>query len=95
MPGTAMTPPAPSVRRRLLKEGIVISDKMDKTVVVEVERLVMDRMYGKYLKRRSRFMAHDETNECKVGDRVRIEESRPLSRHKRWVVKNVLEKSSE
>ena len=82
-------------RRRLEKDGIVISDKMDKTVVVEVERLVMDRMYGKYLKRRSRFMAHDETNECKVGDRVRIEESRPLSRHKRWVVKNVLEKSSE
>ena len=94
MPATQVDPGAP-VRRRLLKEGVVISDKMDKTVVVEVERLVMDRMYGKYLKRRSRFMAHDETNECKVGDRVRIEESRPLSRHKRWVVKKVLEKASE
>jgi len=94
MPETQIDRTAP-VRRRLLKEGIVISDKMDKTVVVEVERLVMDRMYGKYLKRRSRFMAHDEKNECKVGDRVRIEESRPLSRHKRWVVKDVLEKASE
>ncbi len=94
MPDTQAAP-APAIRRRLLKEGVVISDKMDKTVVVEVERLVMDRMYGKYLKRRSRFMAHDETNECKVGDRVRIEESRPLSRHKRWVVKDVLEKATE
>ena len=93
MPETQVDRIAP-VRRKLLKEGIVISDKMDKTVVVEVERLVMDRMYGKYLKQRSRFMAHDEKNECKVGDRVRIEESRPLSRHKRWVVKNVLEKAS-
>ncbi len=82
-------------RRRLEKEGIVISDKMDKTVVVEVRRLVMDRMYGKYLKQRSRFMAHDEKNESKVGDRVRIQESRPLSRHKRWVVKEILEKASE
>jgi len=94
MPETQVDRIAP-VRRKLLKEGIVISDKMDKTVVVEVERLVMDRMYGKYLKQRSRFMAHDEKNECKVGDRVRIEESRPLSRHKRWVVKDVLEKVSE
>jgi len=82
-------------RRRLDKEGIVISDKMDKTAVVEVERLVMDPLYGKYLKRRSRFMAHDEKNECKIGDRVRIQESRPLSRHKRWVVKEILERASE
>ena len=86
---------AAAKRRRLEKEGVVISDKMDKTAVVEVERLVMDPLYGKYLKRRSRFMAHDEKNECKVGDRVRIEESRPLSRHKRWVVKDVLEKAAE
>ncbi len=82
-------------RRRLEKEGIVISDKMDKTAVVEVGRLVMDPLYGKYLKRRSRFMAHDEKNECKIGDRVRIQESRPLSRHKRWVVKEILERASE
>jgi small subunit ribosomal protein S17 len=86
---------AAAVRRKLEKEGIVISDKMDKTAVVEVERLVMDPLYGKYLKRRSRFMAHDEKNECKIGDRVRIQESRPLSRHKRWVVKDILERASE
>ena len=84
-----------ATRRKLEKEGIVTSDKMDKTAVVEVERLVMDPLYGKYLKRRSRFMAHDEKNECKVGDRVRIQESRPLSRHKRWVVKEILERASE
>jgi len=82
-------------RRRLEKDGIVISDKMDKTAVIEVERLVMDPLYGKYLRRRSRFMAHDEKNECKIGDRVRIQESRPLSRHKRWVVKEILERASE
>jgi small subunit ribosomal protein S17 len=86
---------AEAKRRRLEKDGIVISDKMDKTAVVEVERLVMDPLYGKYLKRRSRFMAHDEKNECKIGDRVRIQESRPLSRHKRWVVKEILERASE
>jgi len=86
---------AAAKRRRLEKDGIVISDKMDKTAVVEVERLVMDPLYGKYLKRRSRFMAHDEKNECKIGDRVRIQESRPLSRHKRWVVKEILERASE
>jgi small subunit ribosomal protein S17 len=87
--------PAAATRRRLEKEGIVISDKMDKTAVVEVERLVMDPLYGKYLKRRSRFMAHDEKNECKIGDRVRIQESRPLSRRKRWVVKAILERATE
>ncbi len=77
-------------RRRQEKQGRVVRDKMDKTVVVEVERLVMDPLYRKYLKRRSRFMAHDEKNECKIGDWVRIQESRPLSRHKRWVVKEIL-----
>jgi small subunit ribosomal protein S17 len=90
------TQPQPAgLRRKLEKEGVVISDAMDKTVVVEVRRLVMDRMYGKYMKARSRFMAHDEKNECKVGDRVRIQESRPLSRHKRWVVKEILERATE
>jgi small subunit ribosomal protein S17 len=89
------TQPEAARRRKLEKEGVVISDAMDKTVVVEVRRLVMDRMYGKYMKARSRFMAHDEKNECKVGDRVRIQESRPLSRHKRWVVKEILERATE
>jgi small subunit ribosomal protein S17 len=81
-------------RRRQEKLGRVISDKMEKTVVVEVVRLVMDPLYRKYLRRRSRFMAHDEKNECKVGDRVRIEETRPLSRHKRWIVKEILDRAA-
>ena len=80
-------------RRKLEKEGVVISDKMDKTVVVEVQRLVMDRMYGKYLKQRSRFMAHDEKGECRAGDRVSIRETRPLSRHKRWIVQSIVERA--
>jgi small subunit ribosomal protein S17 len=92
----SMTTPAAETRgRKLEKIGRVISDKMDKTIVVEVERLVMDPLYGKYLKRRSRFMAHDEKNACKVGDRVRIEESRPLSRRKRWALKDILERAAE
>ena len=82
-------------RRRQAKVGVVVSNKMQKTVVVEVERLVMHPLYQKYLRRRSRFMAHDEKNSCKVGDRVRIEESRPLSRRKRWALKEVLERAAE
>jgi small subunit ribosomal protein S17 len=77
-------------RRRQEKLGVVVSDAMQKTVVVEVGRMVMHPLYGKYVRRSSRFMAHDEKDACKVGDRVRIEESRPLSRRKRWVVKAIL-----
>lgn len=80
--------------RRQEKIGVVISNKMDKTVVVEVERYVMHPLYQKYLRRRSRFMAHDEKNACGIGDRVSITESRPLSRRKRWVVRTVIDKAS-
>ncbi len=73
--------------------GVVVSDKMDKTVVVMVERLVKHPLYGKYIKRRKKYMAHDEKNECKIGDKVLIEETRPLSRRKRWRVKKILEKA--
>jgi len=73
--------------------GTVVSDKMDKTVVVMVERLVKHPLYGKYIRRRKKYMAHDENNECKVGDRVLIEETRPLSRRKRWRVKQIIEKA--
>lgn len=73
--------------------GIVVSDKMDKTVVVKVERLVRHPIYHKTVKRRSKFKAHDESNACGVGDKVLIIESRPLSRDKRWRVKEVLEKA--
>ncbi|MCB2226953.1 MAG: 30S ribosomal protein S17 [Desulfarculaceae bacterium] len=72
--------------------GLVVSDKMDKTVVVLVERLVKHPVYKKYVRRRAKFMAHDETNDCRVGDTVLIRQSRPLSRHKRWRVSKVLER---
>jgi small subunit ribosomal protein S17 len=70
--------------------GVVISDKMDKTVMVEVARTVRHRLYGKVLRRTKKYMAHDEENTCQVGDRVEIIESRPLSRRKRWSVKRII-----
>jgi small subunit ribosomal protein S17 len=79
-------------KRRQMK-GVVISDKMDKTVVVEVTRLRRHRLYKKVIRQRRKFMAHDEENACRVGDRVRIIESRPLSRHKHWVVETILEQA--
>ena len=75
--------------------GKVVSNKMTKSVVVTIERQVRDGLYGKQLRRTSRFMAHDEKNEAKVGDRVAIVESRPLSRRKRWVVTRVIERAKE
>ncbi len=80
-------------RRRSLV-GTVVSDGMDKTVVVRVERLVEDTRYKKYVRRYSRFMVHDETNACSVGDRVRIIEHRPLSKNKRWKVQTTLDSSA-
>jgi small subunit ribosomal protein S17 len=73
--------------------GVVVSDKMDKSVVVAVERQVRDPLYGKTQRRTSKFLAHNEANDAKVGDRVAIVESRPLSRRKRWVVTRVVEKA--
>jgi small subunit ribosomal protein S17 len=75
--------------------GLVVSDKMDKTVKVAVERQVRDDLYGKTQRRTSTFLAHNEANDVKVGDRVAIVESRPLSRRKRWVVTRVVEKAKE
>ncbi|MFH1060540.1 MAG: 30S ribosomal protein S17 [Pseudomonadota bacterium] len=72
--------------------GVVVSDKMDKTVVVQVERLVKHPVYKKYVRRRNRFAAHDENNECHVGDTVLIRQSRPLSRMKRWRISKILER---
>jgi small subunit ribosomal protein S17 len=76
--------------RRKQREGVVVSDRMQKTVVVVVERLVRHRKYRKYLKQRVRYKAHDEKNQCRVGDRVRIIETRPLSHDKRWSVQVIL-----
>jgi small subunit ribosomal protein S17 len=70
--------------------GTVVSDKMDKTVVVAVERQVRHSVYGKSQRKTSKFVAHDEKNEAKVGDTVAIAESRPLSRRKRWVVTRIV-----
>jgi len=73
--------------------GVVLSNKMDKTVVVTVERQVKHAKYKKYLKQRHRFKAHDERNECGIGDQVEIVETRPLSADKRWRVRSVLKKA--
>jgi small subunit ribosomal protein S17 len=74
-------------------EGVIVSDKMDKTVMVEVTRLRRHRLYKKVIRQRRKLMAHDEENTCRVGDRVRIVESRPLSRHKHWAVETILERA--
>ena len=75
-------------------QGVVVSDRMQKSVVVAVENTRQDRRYLKYVKRTSKFMAHCENNDAKVGDRVVIEETRPLSKRKRWNVKEVLQKAT-
>ena len=71
--------------------GTVVSDKMDKTVVIETSRLVRHPVYKKRIRKRARFKAHDKDNQCKVGDKVLIVESRPLSKEKRWKVREILE----
>lgn len=73
--------------------GTVVSNKMDKTVVVSVERLFKEKLYHKYIRRRAKFAAHDESNRCQIGDKVMITESRPLSRSKRWRVSKIVEKA--
>lgn len=78
---------------RRTRVGIVVSDKMDKTVVVRVDRLVKHKIYKKFIKRKVNCKAHDEANSCGVGDKVLIVESRPLSKDKRWRVREVLEKA--
>lgn len=79
--------------RRKVREGLVVSDKMDKTAVIEVEDRVKHPLYGKVLRRTKKYKAHDEHNQCGVGDRVQIMETRPLSATKRWRVVEILEKA--
>lgn len=83
-----------AAKRRNTKVGVVVSNKMQKTVVVAVENLVKHGMYQKYIKRTSKFLAHSEQPDINVGDRVVIEETRPLSKRKRWNVREVVEKAS-
>ena len=78
------------VSRRKFREGVVVSDKMDKTVVVSVETMKRHPLYGKTMRRSKKYKAHDEENRCVVGDRVRIRESRPYSKEKCWVVEAIL-----
>lgn len=79
--------------QRKTREGLVVSDKMDKTCVVAVERFVRHPLYGRTMRQTIRLKAHDENNECRVGDRVRVMETRPLSKEKRWRVVEILEKA--
>jgi small subunit ribosomal protein S17 len=78
---------------RKTRTGKVVSDKMDKTVVVAIETLVRHPLYGKSMKRTTKFKAHDENNECKMGDKVKIMETRPLSKDKRWRLVEIIEKA--
>jgi small subunit ribosomal protein S17 len=79
------------LRRQMI--GTVVSDKMNKTVIVLVERLVKHRLYKKYIRKRARFAAHDENNASRVGDKVLITQSRPLSKTKKWRVSKIIEKA--
>ena len=83
----------PARGRRKVREGYVVSDKMDKTIVVAVEDRVKHRLYGKVLRRNSKLKAHDERNQCGTGDRVLLMETRPQSATKRWRVVEILEKA--
>jgi small subunit ribosomal protein S17 len=79
--------------RKAIRIGIVVSDKMDKTIVVKVKRQYKHPLYKKVVRRDKKFKAHDENNECQIGDLVQIQESRPLSKDKCWVLNKIIEKS--
>jgi small subunit ribosomal protein S17 len=92
--GGRKTPPQEKVRgERKVREGLVVSDKMDKTIVVSLEDRVKHPLYGKVIRRTSKVKAHDEANTAGVGDRVRLMETRPLSATKRWRLVEILEKA--
>ena len=79
--------------QRKVREGLVVSNKMEKSIVVSVERKLKHPKYGKFLKRTSHFMAHDEANECNIGDKVKIMETRPLSKNKNWRLVEIIERA--
>lgn len=82
-------------KRNLRKErtGIVVSNKMDKSIIVQIERRVKHPMYGKFIKKTNKFVAHDEKNDCNIGDTVRIMETRPLSKNKNWRLIEIIERA--
>jgi small subunit ribosomal protein S17 len=90
---TPAAAPAAQRGRRQVKVGRVVSNKMEKTIVVAVENTVTHRLYHRYMKRTSKFAAHDEGNQCQIGDEVEIVSSRPLSRTKRWRVRRILKRA--
>jgi small subunit ribosomal protein S17 len=79
--------------RRKTRVGKVVSDRMEKTVVVSIERLVKHETYGRYVRRRSKFKVHDEKNECRIGDTIRFMETRPMSKDKRWRFVEIVERA--
>ncbi|KAI7749762.1 hypothetical protein M8C21_011136, partial [Ambrosia artemisiifolia] len=83
------------IKKKRMKSvvGMVVSNKMQKSVVVAVDRLFHNKLYNRYVKRTSKFMAHDEHNHCNIGDRVKLDPSRPLSKRKNWVVAEILKKA--
>lgn len=85
--------PSETISKRKTLVGRIVGNKMDKTVVVAVESLTKHPLYGKYVKKRVKYMAHDEKNECAAGDKVLISETRPMSKLKRWRVKEIMEKA--
>ncbi len=87
------TAPAQARGKRKTRVGVVVSDKMEKTVVVEVEDLRQHRLYGKTIRRTTKLKAHDEQNDCHVGDLVRVTETRPLSAAKRWRVAEIVQRA--
>jgi small subunit ribosomal protein S17 len=84
-----------SLEQKMIRSGIVVSNKADKTVVVKVERKFQHPLYNRTVKQSKKFMAHDETNACQIGDVVKIVESRPLSKRKRWMVLEIIQKAGE
>ena len=88
----AESPRQPAQKPRVQKVGRVVSDKMEKTIVVAVDSVRRHPLYHKRMTRTSKFLAHDESNSCKPGDVVRIEETRPLSKRKRWIVREIVER---
>jgi len=81
------------IGRKLTKTGVVVSDKMDKTIVVKVQRQYKHPLYKKIVRRHKKFKVHDEKNECGIGDMVEIRENKPISKDKRWVLSRIIEKS--
>ncbi len=94
MAGTKPMAEAKKTAKRRTIQGVVTSDKMDKTIVVRVSRVYKHPLYGKVVKRHKSYKAHDEANECRIGDTVVLIESRPLSATKRWAVKKIIERAA-